>query len=462
MRFSAPASSATLSESPGRLRHFLSPFFLLYGALGVYFPYHSLWLRDRGISDSDIALITSMLAVATLVWGQVWGYVADTLLPPRRLIFFNAFAACATFLLFPPFRSVPALCAVMFIFSTFSAPLGQLLNSLLLSHERGERNFSVIRSAGSIGFVCVNLAAGWLCRREGTSVIFLFYGLMLALFLISLLALRPRAASLAADAVPLDAAAGTGATTGPVPRTAEGDRDLLEEPPPPRTRIGFAEVQRILLRRPGMVVFLCFVVLYQMSHQLSHAFQGLWMRNLGGNDVQVSYCYSLAAAAEVLVFWFSDRLLAGRSAVRFMIAAALVQATRWTLVWAFPSIAVVIWSNLLHAVTFGLFFAASVVFVHRLSPAELRTSGQTLLALAYFGFAALGGNLLGSIVIRALGLRAWFGAAAVLALASAILGLSIPHSDLAALRNSAHSTSNPSGFESAPAAPAAQDKSSGV
>jgi len=419
--------------NPNRLRAYFAPFVLLYGAIGAFFPFFTLWLRDTGLTDSRIAIVSAMPAIATILWSQFWGYAADALFTPRRLLFVNTLAVVALFCLFPWVHGLFWICALFFLFSTFNTPLWQFLNSLLLSHDHGERRFAVIRSMGSIGFIVVNLLTGALCVRYGSPVFFLLFSGTLVLFLLSMLTVRESPPGRVPRVLP-PSAASRGATSGPVPAPHEAFDPFLApetQSAPAGKRPGFLEIQKTFLRRPAVLVFLLFVMVYQMAHQVSHAFMGLYVRDLGGSDQTVAYSYSLAAAAETLVFWVADRILARRSAVPPLILAAVFQALRWALLWMWPSLEVAVWSNLLHAITFGLYFAACGVFMNRLSPRGMKTSGQTLFAWSFFGFAALAGNLLGSVVIGAAGLRGWYAVAALVSALSAGVAALIPREPVA-------------------------------
>jgi len=406
---------------------FLAPFFFLYGAIGVAFPFFSLWLKDWGLADPQIAVIMSLHGLAVITWSQLWGYAGDMLLKRKTLLMLNAFAAVLFFSLLPWTHAFWLIALVTFCFASFVTPNGQILNSLLLSQERGERRYALIRSAGTAGFIVVNLFIGAMSVRYGTSVVFLFYGMTLLLFTMCLVPIHEAPRLRRRKRAGKKTGASDLTTTHPV---SEGDPNIaggsLSAAP---DRVGFLEAQAIFWRRLAIRRFLVFVVIYQIGHALSHHFQGIWVRQLGGDDRIVSYAYSLAAGSELILLWVVDRILAKRSAAPFLVLAALAEALRWGLLYLVPVLWVTVASNVFHAITFGIFYAAGIVYIHRLSPGTLRTTGQTLYGLAYFGIAALGSNLLGSAIIDWYGLRTWYGVAALLGLVAAVQALRIPRED---------------------------------
>ncbi len=414
------------------LRYFFAPFFFIFGAIGVIFPFFSLWLKDWGLSDSQTAVILSMNGLAVIVWSQFWGYAGDMLLPRKYLMIFNAFAASLLFAFLPWTHRFLPLCLLAFAFASFLTPNSNLLNGLLLSQHRGESRYAVIRSLGSLGFIVVNLFIGAISTEKGTSVIFLFFGGTLGLFVISLLPIRDRPYREYREA---RRRARRSQKEG---RREEPGAELAGHLTGRRTaaaesaeHVSFLEAQAAFWNRPAIRRFLIYVVVYQLAHALSHHFQGIRIRELGGRETTVSYAYAIAAGSELVLLWFVDRLLRNRSAVPYLVAAGVAQSIRWGLLFFFPVLWVTIGSNVFHALTFGLFYASGVVYIHRLSPRNLRTTGQTLYGLAYFGVAALGSNLLGSLVIERLDLHRWYGVASALALGAALIALTIPRDDLA-------------------------------
>jgi len=114
-----------------RLRLFIAPFFFLYGAIGVIFPFYSLWLKDWGLSDAQNAAVVAVNGLAVIVWSQFWGYAGDMILPRKTLLMINALAAILFFSLMPWTRGFWMIVLVTFAFASFVTPNAQLLNSLL-------------------------------------------------------------------------------------------------------------------------------------------------------------------------------------------------------------------------------------------------------------------------------------------------------------------------------------------
>jgi len=77
-----------------------------------------------------------------------------------------------------------------------------------------------------------------------------------------------------------------------------------------------------------------------------------------------------------------------------------VQSIRWILVWKATSPTEIVAISALHAITFGLFYAAAVSYINSHAPYKFKASAQTLFAFVYFGWAGIVSNLVGGQVTR--------------------------------------------------------------
>ncbi|MEE9185938.1 MAG: MFS transporter, partial [Candidatus Binatia bacterium] len=52
--------------------------FIYMGALGIFFPYYSLYLRENaGLSGSQVGLVLAIIPLVGIVAQPFWGQVAD-------------------------------------------------------------------------------------------------------------------------------------------------------------------------------------------------------------------------------------------------------------------------------------------------------------------------------------------------------------------------------------------------
>ncbi len=118
--------------------------------------------------------------------------------------------------------------------------------------------------------------------------------------------------------------------------------------------------------------------------------------------------------------------LAGRWSLTGLFATAFAgSALRWLALSQAEGAAAVIALQLLHGLTFGLFWSCSVEAMSRLVPAPLRATGQALFTAVVFGGGNAVGYQLAGLALDHYGrtppLFAWAGAVEVLPLLGAIL-----------------------------------------
>lgn len=184
------------------------------------------------------------------------------------------------------------------------------------------------RLFGSGAYIFGALLAGWAVARFGAGR--LVY-LMIALLLLHGLMQLPRAA----PALQNRASA------------AQGES------------LGFAA----LLRQPETRGMLLAVSLIQGSHAAYYTYGVIYWRAAGIAPQQVSRLWSVAVVAEIVLFFFSRRLLGGAEVVRLMQVSAVLTAGRWLLMAATVNPWVLLAVQLLHAAGFSLSHFTMVRFI---------------------------------------------------------------------------------------------------
>ena len=104
-----------------------------------------------------------------------------------------------------------------------------------------------------------------------------------------------------------------------------------------------------------------------------------------------------------------------------MCASGAFLTARWLILAQTQSAAVAMLSQLLHGGGFIVMSVSMAKHIQNTVPAELKSSGQMLLAMASYGFARAVGNLLGGTLANAFGRQnVFFLSAGICALALAI------------------------------------------
>jgi PPP family 3-phenylpropionic acid transporter len=137
----------------------------------------------------------------------------------------------------------------------------------------------------------------------------------------------------------------------------------------------------------------------------------------------VGLAAGLGVASEVPTMIFYPRF-ADRIAPRYLLCIAFAAtAVRWGCVALVTSPILLVGLSLLHCMTFGVFYLASVAFMARRVPHHLRASGQGLFAAVTFGIGGLVGYTSSGAAYALLGGPALFAVAGLLEVVAALFVL---------------------------------------
>jgi PPP family 3-phenylpropionic acid transporter len=278
----------------------------------------------------------------------------------------------------------------MCLFCFFCNAVMPQFESITQSHL-GERNhlYGRIRVWGSIGFVLVTAAFGWLLGRTGIARL---PWLMLPLFLAVLgFAFANRYAHLPDD-------------TG---RSPDG---------------GF----RARLRRPDVAAFFAAAFLVQVSFGPFYTFYTIYLHGHGYSSTAQGLLWSAGVVAEICVFFLSARIFRRWDAGKVFAVAAASAALRWWMVALWPdSVAAMAIAQIGHALSFGAFFAAVMRLLAWFFPGRLNGHGQGLFYGLSSGIGGVAGALLAGQLWRFGGGladgRLAFAVAGCIALAAALI-----------------------------------------
>lgn len=354
-------------------------FFAYFAYVGLLTPYLSLWFADRGLSIGAIALLLALPQAMRIVAPPFWGWLADR--SGRRVVWLRLASAGALLVLlaFPWAHGVAAFAVLMLLLAFLTAAQGPIGEALALQAAAGDAGrYGRMRLWGSVGFVVTVLAGGPVLDALGLSAV----PWLLATAIGALLAVTV--------AVPEAAAA--------MPRTGAA---------PVRER----------LREPAVVAFLLSAFLMIFAHAALYAFFSLFLERHGYSRTAIGAIWALGVVAEIALFVGQRRLFDRAAPIPLLAVCFAVCALRFALVGASAgALWIVVVTQLMHAITFGLHHSASMAVLHRwFDPSQQARAQAAFIVVAY----GLGGTV-GSLVAGTLWERvgppaAFFGAAAAAA-----------------------------------------------
>jgi PPP family 3-phenylpropionic acid transporter len=365
----------------------LSSFYFFYfAALGILVPYWGLYLKDAGFSASEIGELTAILLATRIVAPNVWGWLGDHLGHRMRIVRSASLIAAVSFAGIMLGNSYLWIAAVMLVFSFFwNATLPQFEVVTLQYLGEHTAHYSRIRLWGSVGFIVTVLLLGALLERYAVTLV--PYAIFIALLAIWLSSLTIAEKSDQPSVTP--------------------SRSL-----------------RKLLLRPEILAFfgLCFFI--QLSHGPYYTFYTIYLEQYGYERSLIGQLWALGVVAEVVMFIFIHRWLPIIGIRTVLLGSLLLSAVRWVLIGLYPeSLPILIFAQLLHAISFGTYHAAAIAWVHQYFTGSHQGRGQALYSSVSFGAGGALGSL-GSGYLWALPHGAlWsFTCAAVFAMIGFVIG----------------------------------------
>ena len=337
-----------------------------YTVNAVYQGYISKYFQMRGATTAQLSVLLAAAPMISIVSQPFWGMRGDRAKSRNRVLRLMILLGVGLMLMLPLSNAFGWMLLFNALFAaqyTSIQPMGDsiILESLL---ARGNQPFGPLRLCGSLSFAVVNLVFGLLVGERFEWVIYLTAALLVGVFLSTYL---------------LPPTPGHQAETG--------------------RRMSLVDLFRV----PGMPPLLALFMMLQLCMGYFYSFFSIHFTSLpGGSMTLLGLAYFISATSELPFLLNADRLFDRLGAGRLMCLSALTMLTRWVLLAACPNVAVVLCSQVLHGGGFIVMSVSMAKHVNATVPAELKSSGQLLLAVVGFGlarvFGILGGGLLSSVL----------------------------------------------------------------
>jgi PPP family 3-phenylpropionic acid transporter len=357
---------------------------------GTLLPFIPLYLADRGLGAGAIGAMLAASALAALVAGLAWAYLADRRVRPERLVVAATCSAALVAISLPVARGAAAIAAVIVVITIVRSPLA-LLDPITLRRLRTSSRTDYAR-------IRLRMSAGWTASALATGAIYQAGGLRLIPFIYA----------------PLSLVVGLW-----VWRRVRPDGAVEVDAPRP-----VVKVRAVPLLLAG---FLVACLLLGISLAATQNFLVLQIDYLGGGALLVGAAAAFQALTEIPTMGYTH-VLTQRFGHRVLFAIGCGIYLAVFVAWAFVGSALLAaLLKLVVGVAFALTFVSAVMITNDLTPTRLRATGQALMKSVLFGVAPIIGALGGGLVYGSLGSRFMFlGATLLVAAAGAIAVIAVP------------------------------------
>ena len=140
-----------------------------------------------------------------------------------------------------------------------------------------------------------------------------------------------------------------------------------------------------------VVVFLTCGFIMLVSHGAYYGFFSIHLETLGFSKMFIGLAWALASTAEIVVMVTSPRLFKRFSIEQVLAFSFLVAVLRWGMLAYVQTAAWILTAQLLHAVTYGSFHMASILYIDQLSSPKSKTFGQAINNAVQYGLGLMVG-----------------------------------------------------------------------
>jgi len=384
-----PALTNPQTEPNLEIRGLNWAYVLMGVADGTLLPFIPLFLLQRGLSAQLIGAVLAAAALASLVAGLSWAYLADRRLRPERILVVASVAAALAALLLALTNGAIALAAVIVVLWLARAPF-MLLDPITLRRLRKAPRTDYAR-------IRLRMSAGWAGSVTASGALFQVISLRLIPFLYA----------------PLTLVFGIWVWRSLKPAPLM-QRVAMSSPP--------AVTPRRLPRVPlALVGFLASTFLLGASLAATQNFLTLRISFLGGGALIVGAAAAFQALTEIPTMGYTH-VLTRHLSHRGLFAIGCAIYVVVFIAWAFVSDAfIAALLKLAVGVAFALTYVASVMIADELTPAHLRATGQAVMKSVFFGLAPVVGSFGGGLIYGTIGPRAMFLASTVVAAAAGFI-----------------------------------------
>lgn len=363
-------------------------YFAFIGSGGFLFPFLVLFFRRQGLSGTEIGVLSTISALASLLAAPAWGRWTDLTGRPRRLLQAMLVGTALVSLYLSQQRAVFGIATVYTIHALFAAGVEPSSNNLVMRFTRSKvgSGFGSIRLWGSLGWAVIVLAAGWLIER--TSIFYGFVGYAFANVLSAVL------------------------LTGV-------DPELFKEKDTDRTaHIRAKQIFRDLLRDRRLRGLAIALVVLWLTTTGARQFEAVYMNQLGAGEGLIGLSSTLVALTEIPAMLWADRLTDRHGPGRVLTTATMLDIAIRCLVLLLPTVPVIMIARAVGGISFSLYSVGVVVLVSAYAPNRARTTALALYTVTLRSFIQMFGGPLGGFAFDAVGPYWLYAIAAVGGVAS--------------------------------------------
>ncbi|WP_419958691.1 MFS transporter [Psychrobacillus psychrotolerans] len=361
--------------------------FLFFGLLAVFIPFLPVYLGEQGLSTSEIGIIVGTGGFVTLIAQPLWGFISDKTKTIRKvMLLLVGLTAISGYFLFN-FDNFVLLIIFALLVYFFLMPLDPLTESLNFTvSEIARISYGSIRTYGALGYAILSLIAGFTMDYFGVSSLSILF-VLLGLLSFGIVWFMPD----------------------------------VQASPKPVTIKGLKQV----LRNKEMLLFLALVFISSVPARMNDTFLGIHIKALGGDTSLVGIAFFLAGGSEIIIFALSFWWLRKGKELEIITIATFFYFLRFFISGYVTNPVTLTVLQVLQMLTFPIFYTAAIQYLYNIMPKEWRATGQTVLALLFFGLSSIIASYAGGFLYKEFGGQTFYFIISAMSFVGVIFGIAL-------------------------------------
>jgi MFS transporter, PPP family, 3-phenylpropionic acid transporter len=335
-------------------------YFFAFACQSAWLPIFADYLGGKGFTGFRLGFILSITPAMMFLVQPIYGYIADKVGYKKTLLIASALASVSFlgYIIQGGFFYMAGVTILMSLFFNTTQPVLDSL-ALQLTNKNSKFSYGSLRIAGAAGWSFMGIVTGYLIDNINTQVIFIIAAVAMAVTFLFALGLSTYANNVTEE---------------------KDDTPALKQ-------IG------TLLSNAQFLKFLIGVVFISIAATTIWNFYSSYMKeDNGATATIVGYGIALQGLCELPLFYFSAQIIKFFGLKKTLLITLLATALR---MWLYSTIRNPQWAlciEILHGISWSLFWVVCVEYVNKLVKDEWKATGQSILYAAYFGIGAIGGN----------------------------------------------------------------------
>lgn len=355
--------------------------FVNYATMVMLISYFPLYFESIGFTKLQIGAIYSVGPFLSIIANLAVGVLSDRTKSLRRILTLLYCGQILALALLLPQKEFGIMAGIMSLFYLFQTPINSMLDSVsLLAADQMKRSFPSIRMFGSLGYAICAVAFGYLLSTYGSDLTIAIGLCTIGVSLIFSFFIGDFQATL--------------------------------------KKFEFNGLWA-LLRRRETVAFFALIMIVSVAHRMNEGFLAIAMREIGADDSVIGFAWLASAISEIPMFFLLAKFGHRYRELPLLAIASFMYVIRLGLLSfaSDPWMMVVI--QVMHSVTFAIFYITALRCLQALIPDEYRSSAQAVFAVVWSGIAGLIAGTLGGWLYDVAGLAVVFRTGAIFALIGA-------------------------------------------